>query len=844
MRALLLFSVATASLAAVFAGVITVAAAQTPARRMEEVTPRDRHVFLRAKGMWGYADASGEYALVADGAALFVIDVTDPRAPVVASRVIGGHDLKEVKTTQHYAVCVNQSGPVQIVDLSDPYRAYTAANYISAAIPGAHNVWVDDEGFAYLAMQGSGTSDLRILDLRDPLHPVERGFWRHPNQSGFVSCHDVYVRDDLCYASWFGGGLVILDISDKDAPELMLNLAYPQSHTHNAWPTRDGRHVATTDEMVGGHLRIWSVDQRFGQQVAEYATPEPAIIHNVHIKGSRAYIAYYTAGVRVVDMSDPLAPRELGAFDTNDVWGSGFAGCWGVYPYAPSGLIYASDMQTGLHVLRFFDENAGVARGTVVVEGAEAMGVAGAEVKFKEAEIRVVTDATGFFQAKLPPGRHTARIRHPEFESQEVSIAVEADQFTTETVRLSPIAAGLHFVGSPPAPSTLGDRRLAIEAQVRGGGERVEAVALHYRAGASGDFRRIPFERVAVESERFTGVVPELMPGTLVQYYFEARGEDGAFVLSPEDAPSRLLTHTVGDLEWIPVYATDFETDTGDFVVGGNADRGSTGIWERAKPVVTPNDSLYYEGRLAQPNADASPEGEGYCFVTELGTPGAIPGESSVNGRSTLTSPVVDLRGAQAARLRVTIWYVNDLFGGLWQDPFLVQASTDRGETWRTLAAIRHPAVGWQPMTFDLGDQIDLGAGELQVRFIAADLISVSLIEAAVDDVAIEITTGLTVHTSGGQPELVLLRQNVPNPFNPTTSITFQLKQSRDLQLTIYDAAGRLVRRLVDARTPAGDHAVTWNGQNARGFAAPSGVYYYELVTPETRETRRMVLLR
>ncbi len=147
-------------------------------------------------------------------------------------------------------------------------------------------------------------------------------------------------------------------------------------------------------------------------------------------------------------------------------------------------------------------------------------------------------------------------------------------------------------------------------------------------------------------------------------------------------------------------------------------------------------------------------------------------------------------------------------------------------------------------MTFDLGDQIDLGAGEVQVRFVAADIISMSLIEAAVDDVAIEITTGLTIHTASGGPELVLLRQNVPNPFNPKTAITFQLKQSRDLQLTIYDASGRLIRRLVDARTSAGDHAVTWDGQNARGFAAPSGVYYYELATPETRETRRMVLLR
>ena len=149
--------------------------------------------------------------------------------------------MQEVKAFGHYAICVNQNGPLQIIDLSDPYHAYTAATYHSATITGAHNIWVDDEGFAYLAMQGAGPSDLRILDLTDPLHPVERGHYTHPFQSGFVSCHDVYVRDNICYASWFGGGLVLLDVSNKDQPRLILNATYPTQHTHNAWPTLDGR---------------------------------------------------------------------------------------------------------------------------------------------------------------------------------------------------------------------------------------------------------------------------------------------------------------------------------------------------------------------------------------------------------------------------------------------------------------------------------------------------------------------------------------------------------------------------------------------------------------------------
>ena len=255
-------------------GLTSPAAGYDPPYRMEEATPDSNHVGLSGKGMWGYADASGEYALVAEGGSLAVIEVTDPTQPVLATRVPAtGGDLKEVKTYKHYAFCVNQSGPLQIVDLSDPYHAYTAADYLSNRIHGAHNIWIEEDGYAYLALQGTGTQDLRILDLtQDPLRPIERGFYTHSQQGGSISAHDVYVRHDTCYASWFGGGLLILDVSDKDRPSLLVSINYPNPATHNAWPTLDGRYVCTTDEQTGGFLRIWDLFGRPVRQAAEYDT--------------------------------------------------------------------------------------------------------------------------------------------------------------------------------------------------------------------------------------------------------------------------------------------------------------------------------------------------------------------------------------------------------------------------------------------------------------------------------------------------------------------------------------------------------------------------------------------
>ncbi len=833
----------SAHLVALALAVAVPAVANDPPRRMEELTPPDRHLSFSASGMWGYADATGEYALITDGASLQVVDVTNPAHPVVASRVQGvGRDLKEVKTYRHYAYCVNQTGPIQIVDLSDPYHAYTAATYASPRIPGSHNIWCSDDGFAYVALQGAGNSDLRILDLADPLRPVERGSWQHPLQSGFRSCHDVYVKDDVCYASWFGGGLVVLDVTNKDAPTPIVAIGYPDQHTHNAWPTTDGRYVATTDEMVGGHLRIWDLGSALPVQVAEYATETTAIIHNVHLKGPLAYIAYYTAGVRVVDMSDATAPREIGAYDTSSFFGNVYSGCWSVYPYSPSGLLYASDIQEGLFVLRFQDEPQGVARGLVRVAGADQAVVAGAEVTFREAGVRTVTDRSGYFEAHLYPGMHTVRVTHPDMKTRRFTMHVVDDEATTERLALEPAPGPVRFV-EPPAVNQLSDGRLGVNARLRSPDTPLDGLFLHYRSGAAGAFRSLPLARVAENDEDYRAFIPAQLEGTLIQFFVEAAAGD-TIVFAPADAPVTLTSFRVGEVEWEPVLAADFEAGVFDFTVGAAEDYGERGRFERARPVAGPLDSVRFGGRLAQPTADATPgEGPGYCFLTELGATGAAPGDHELQGRTTLTSPAVDLAGAEAARLRVAVWLVNDLGGSLWQDPLRIEGSADGGATWRLLESLRLLAPGWQEITVDLGSRLDL-AGAIRVRFVVEDAVSPSFVEAAIDDVRIEVTSGLTAPQSAAGNGVVLLRQNVPNPFNPTTTITYQLLEPRPVRLVVYDAAGRLVRELIDRIEPAGDHAVRWDGRGERGFSAPNGVYFYRLSAGDFTDTRKMLLMK
>lgn len=83
------------------------------------------------------------------------------------------------------------------------------------------------------------------------------------------------------------------------------------------------------------------------------------------------------------------------------------------------------------------------------------------------------------------------------------------------------------------------------------------------------------------------------------------------------------------------------------------------------------------------------------------------------------------------------------------------------------------------------------------------------------------------------------LSQNYPNPFNPNTVIRFQITNSSDTKLIIYDALGKEVETLVDRKLEPGEYEAEFNGENL-----PSGVYYYKLQAGDYAETKKMVLIK
>ncbi len=117
---------------------------------------------------------------------------------------------------------------------------------------------------------------------------------------------------------------------------------------------------------------------------------------------------------------------------------------------------------------------------------------------------------------------------------------------------------------------------------------------------------------------------------------------------------------------------------------------------------------------------------------------------------------------------------------------------------------------------------------------------------SAVDDAGNESLRAAAETTTGAEalPSALVLHQNVPNPFNPTTLIRFELPARARVKLHVYDVRGRLVRRLVEGELQEGVQEIPWNGRDDSGVFAASGVYFYRLETPRGVVSRKMVLLR
>ena len=301
---------------------------------------------------WGYVDTAGnEYALIcARNEGVSIIDLsTSPISEVgFLPPIVAGNDHKDVKIYQNYAIVISEGESTQIFDISDVTTPVQVSTIAHDGGSGAHNCKVEGD---YLYIIGDhSTGGLLIYDISNPALPSLVSSFEP------YYYHDIDIYNDTLFAAAIGGqGVDILDITNKAAPSLITTFNYPGSGAHNAAVLDSGRYVAVGDEIgTGQHTRIFDV-QNLGSvtKVADIIPDPSASAHNCYEKNDTLYIANYTEGLQIYDVSNPASPVKIGHYDTYLQSGFGYRGNWNVYPYLPSGKILLSDMQSGLFVVEF-----------------------------------------------------------------------------------------------------------------------------------------------------------------------------------------------------------------------------------------------------------------------------------------------------------------------------------------------------------------------------------------------------------------------------------------------------------------------------------------------------------
>jgi hypothetical protein len=109
----------------------------------------------------------------------------------------------------------------------------------------------------------------------------------------------------------------------------------------------------------------------------------------------------------------------------------------------------------------------------------------------------------------------------------------------------------------------------------------------------------------------------------------------------------------------------------------------------------------------------------------------------------------------------------------------------------------------------------------------------------------VEVINYVGLNDLTSAPTQVFLHQNFPNPFNQSTSITFELPKNELVSLDIFDHSGRLVRTLIENYCTAGVHQVQWNGENNEGVKEPGGIFIYCMKTKDgITRSHQMVLIK
>lgn len=297
------------------------------------------------------------YLIREDG--LHMIETADPAHPVELGhwrRAGDGYsnDVKIVEAAgRRYALIADY--PIDVVDVTDP----TQARLVAQIPVEAHTLFTEARDGKQYAYVGAYNGTCPVFDITNPEAPARLGTW----DAGSSLVHDLMIDHGIAYLNAWEGGFQVVDFTNPATPTSIGTWAKtPTETSHSSWAfTAGGRKLALHgEEAYKAHLDIVDVDKAsptFMQSIGSFKTRDFVSIHNVMVVGGRAYMTYYQDGIRVLDLSNPAAPAQLGYYNTWDpqaaYTSSGFfEGAVGLDVDLARKLVFVADSPRGLLILR------------------------------------------------------------------------------------------------------------------------------------------------------------------------------------------------------------------------------------------------------------------------------------------------------------------------------------------------------------------------------------------------------------------------------------------------------------------------------------------------------------
>lgn len=779
--------------------------------------------------VWGYTAPDGhEFALVGHRSGTYIYDVsTNPHDPIEVGFIAGATSTwRDLKTHGYYCYVTNETGGgMDIISLEDPFNPYKVGEY-TATFTTAHNLFISD-GFAYIFGSNADEGGCRILSLDNPINPVEVGSWEDDY------FHDGFVKNDTLYGCGiYNGTLYIIDVSIKSNPINLVEHNYSNYGCHAVWVTDDSKYVVTGDEEAGGYVYIFDIQDFDNINLVSTWYPdevdaEDKSVHNVLIKGDLLYISYYVYGTRILDISDPYNPTEVGYYDWYPGQSGLYSGNWGTYPLTENGLIYSTDYSgNGFFIMSY-----------------PFMG----EINFEE-----LNDT----ENNIDPLSFNVTINEsPDFSVDYSSFKLYwgIDGMITDSASLT--SAGNSYVGSltPSGENGIMHYYMAFNTQ---NGERVTKP---YGAPFSSYKFNIGIDNVSPEVELITQVEDQFYPSGSFDVISIA--SDNIGINSVE------LFWQAGDNQIQSIVCEEsHDQDLGAVYVGSISYNG-----------IAPGTAIRYWAVAtdASSQSNQSQSDENHFYISDQYALGNFENESSMDAW--------DLRdwGRQYVN-HIIKWAINDSPNGLYSpnaynacyliepinlthftkayikfksgellmpgDYGYVQVKRGDSPNWTNILTVS----SWNNQEmFERYINLNsyLNEEELYFRLLMTSDLSDESQGWYVDDINLVLNQDMppNVNTDSNInniPNKLTLNPSYPNPFNPNTKISFDLPKSSKVKLQIVDINGRGIANLLSNSLDSGTYNVNWNGTSDSGVNMSSGIYFIILNVDGSILTQKLSLIR